>query len=688
MPLPPPPGLGAIDKLVHTCWTRVDHRRSVPLPFVVLLGTPGSGKTYALEHFARASRRAPSALLDFSVGDARRPHRIAVQIVFHLARKHRGLARLHFPRLLLGLVALEAALSATDPDSAKSQLREALRAARRRHVDPAQVATWVDSGAASFGLPQVPATEQIVTLLVRAFEYTPTSAILNRHLGWYARRNALSEHSALDELVDLNRRGRGSDPADLLYVDQLLCEAFLADLRAAYAHHPTGQNCLVLLDNIDHPGCGATAFLDLLARLRTEHVLVEPSSYDPLLVVATSSTTRAVPGPGDGRPGDPYICPAGKASYEDWLPEPGGPPDTWWYPLRLRDLTEIEVAQVGAAHLAEVAVRGGRRVRGDLNSTAPLVHRLSYGHPWSVRELHHAIGAMPSAGVADDELFGVLEAGVAAGSGERTVPLAELVRDRLMSGLSEDQRAAAVDVSAARVPSSAVNAGLLAGRTELARDTVMVELRHRLWLYAPVPEDANTRGGKGPPDYLGGDDRDPRPVLHPWLRLLLLEELAEGDGGRWRRAHERLRAWHQEQGRALDALYHQLALERLDTVVDAFVASFRSTGAGADGTAWLRELYHVTAAPLRRAGLPGGHAPHRASLLAQRLAPVNHADRELGRPLAELCAALWLAGDPRNRLPSGRPELNYRIGVMFRQLAMVPNADADTLLNEAARYST
>jgi hypothetical protein len=694
MPIPLPPGLGAIDGLVRSCYTRTDRKQDRPLPIVVLLGTPGSGKSHALAHFARVTRTAPSAQLDFADSGPRRPYEIAVQIVFHLSRRYRDLPRLRFPRLLLGLIAIGPSLSGTNPDLAQAQLRQALRDARQRHIDPAQLAAWVDAGAATLGLP-VPATEQVITLLVRAFEYTPVNSILNRNLSWYAQRNALSAHGAVDELLDLNRRSHSDARADVESVDERLCEAFLADLRAAYARHPSDQNCLVLLDNIDYPESGANDFLRLIARLRAEHAVSQQTSYDPLLIVATSATTQAVPGPSDGRPHDPYIQQADSASYQDWLARPDAPPANWWYPVRLRDFSEIEVVRVSAHHEEEVAARAQRPVQRNLRGTAPLVHRLTYGHPWSVRQLHFAIGELLAAGASDHDLHGLLEVRVPndahADHPEDRSALGELVRKRLLGGLTEDQRTAAVKLSAARTPSAAVNAGLLADLSAMARDTVMAELQHRLWLFAPIPEDANTRGGVAPSGYLRPAADETRPVLHPWLRLLLLEELAgvTGDGGvGWQRAHRDLHAWHERHGRRLDALYHLLALDRLDAVVSEFAQSFTRTETAADAVNWLGDLYHVTAAPMRRAQLPDGRASRNAGALARRHAPLAYTDYELGRPLAELTAALWLAGDPRNRLPLDRPELNYPIGAWFRQLAMSPNADTYTLLNEAARYST
>jgi hypothetical protein len=47
---------------------------------------------------------------------------------------------------------------------------------------------------------------------------------------------------------------------------------------------------------------------------------------------------------------------------------------------------------------------------------------------------------------------------------------------------------------------------------------------------------------------------------------------------------------------------------------------------------------------------------------------------------------LWLAVDPRNRLPAAQPELNFTISASFRDLALHPDANSAVLRSEAARY--
>ncbi|MGP4002133.1 hypothetical protein [Streptomyces sp. 8N706] len=696
-PPAPPAGLAEAAGLVHECWLHRPAEPDRPLPVIALLGRPGSGKTHALDHFASVTEGAPVARIDFAAAAEQRPHEVALHLAFLLSRKHRGSKPLRFPRLLLGLLAVQPQLSLTDRGQATRELRQALRRARNRGA-AADAGEGIAGLVETLGLSPVPGIDLIVGVLLRGFEYMPAGTFLNRALASYGSSGPAS---ALEELVELNRRGRSGIPTDRDFVDRRLCLAFLDDLCAGHARSHRLHNCLALLDDIDRND-GALRFLEVLLRLRTERA--RSDAYDPLLVVATSATTQAVPGPCDGRPDDPYIHHPADASYSAWRARAGTPLTDWWYPVRLRDLDAVEVALEAGRYESGAARRTGRPETGALSHSTPLVHRLTYGHPWSVLQLHAAIDRLLEH--TPEDLRGLLDTPVqppgtpAAAAPVRGPQLAASVRDYLLTGLTDAQRAAATRIAAARTPKAAVNAGLLNGRPEHARDTVMRELRNRLWLSGPVPEDANTRGGTAPSGYLQplpaphGDTasdtvdttHDGRPVLHPWLRLLLLDELSgppNGSWEEWRALHGTLADWHHRHGQPLDSLYHRLAIDELEAVVAHFVPGLTA----ADLRPWLRELYHVTAAPMYRAQLSDAPPPRRAGELAREHAPDAYRDRARGRPLAELCAALWLAGDPRNRLPPGRPELNYKIGAMFRQLAMVADADADTLLDEAARYA-
>ncbi|GHH51211.1 hypothetical protein [Streptomyces candidus] len=679
----PPAGQAEIAAFVRECWRRKSSR---PLPLVVLLGRPGSGKTHALDHFAHEAAGGITARIDFAPLPVQRPYETALLLAFQLTRKHPGVHPPRFPRLMLGLLALNLSdLPVDNRDAARKQLKAALTSARSSTaVGAAETAGGVLD---NLGLSPVPNLELAAGLLVRGFTHLPAATVLNRALASYGQGSA---QAGVEALIDLNRRARSGIEADTELVDRMLCEVFLDDLTASFAKRSRLYNCLALLDNIDRPH--VTRFLQTLCRLRAEKA--RAGTYDPLLIVATAATTRAVPGPGDGSPDDPHIRRCDALSYAAWRPRPDGPPPDWWCPVRLRDLEEVEVALEATRYERERSRESGRPEAWVLPRAAPLIHRLTYGHPWSVRTLHDVVAALRDGQApTDGDLRGLLRARPPRAG----LPVTDVVHGRLLAGLTADQQEAALLVAAARTPRAAVNAGLLNDQPEHARDTLMRELRERLWLSRRVPEDAYTRGGRGPSGYLlttagsrgepaADSTYDTQPVLHPWLRLLLLERLSAPPSGsleRWRALHSRLASWHQRQHHPLDCLYHRLAKGELQSLVDHLA---RGVGA-ADLTPWLRELYHVTAAPMYRAWLSDGPPRRQASELARELAPDAYADQTLGRPLAELCAALWLAGDPRNRLPLGNPELNHKISAMLRQVATAADADADTLLDEAIRYT-
>ncbi|MFJ6695231.1 ATP-binding protein [Streptomyces sp. NPDC091272] len=698
----PPAGQTEIADFVRDCWRR---RSARPLPLVVLLGRPGSGKTYALDHLAREAEGGITARVDFdrpSVLEAyreQRPYQTALQLAFLLSRKHRGVTPPSFPRLMLGLLAIGLRLPADNREEARTKLKKELASAR---TDTAyeQAGEVLSSVAETFDLSPVP-LGSAVALLVRAFAHLPSEWVLRKSLRSYG---AGTSKEGLEALIDLNQLHHSDTPDSRERVDRAMCEAFLDDLVASFEHGSRLYNCLVLLDNIDNRP-DVVHFLRTLTSLRAEKA--RGGVYDPLLLVATSATTRAVPGPADGRPDDPHLLHPDSLSYELWRSRPNAPPPQWWCPVRLRDLDEVEVTQEAIRYEQERARAAGHPQEWVLPGATPLIHRLTYGHPWSVHTLHGVLVSLRGGAPSESDLRGLLLVRPQGAEGPppdspvtESARLADLMRERLLAGLGDDQRRAALLIAAARTPRAAVNAGLLGDQPEDARATLMRELRERMWLSRRVPEDAHTRGGRGPSGYLlpRTDERgrpasdesdttfDTQPVLHPWLRLLLLDALAGPPNGSlesWRALHGQLAHWHRTHHQPLDALYHQLARGGLSDVVDHFTTRVHDP----DLVPWLRELYHVTAAPMYHSWLSDEPPRRLATDLARELAPDAVADPVLGRPTAELCAALWLAVDPRSRLPVNRPDLNQKIGALLRQLAAVADADADTLLDEAARYS-
>ncbi|MBM9504295.1 hypothetical protein [Actinacidiphila acididurans] len=684
-----PLGIQAIEDLVHDCWERPrggpGRRPGRELPVVVLLGRHGSGKTSVLEYLAHRASTAPVAGFDFA-SYTLRPYEVAARLAFRLSVKSPHQPPLHFPRLAHGLVAVDPGLSLDtgNPEHARRQLTKATRDARRLEAGRALDALSEGVGLLNdFNIVPLPGIGLLAGLLLRGLGPRVIGAVSKPGLEWYGR---LSGREPLDTLAELNRRSASDDSADRDWVDELLCEAFLSDLRAAYDSRPRGsrdRNCLVVLDNIDHGG--GTRFLRLLLKLRESLALTEGGDPDPLLVVASASTARAVPGPFDPGPAGLRIRTTAQAGYSDWragVPQSPADSSWWWYSVQLPDLTASQITQLGRA----IAPR--------LPEATPLVHRLTYGHPWSVVRMQQAVARMIDRPDADTALRGILDSGPVDRDRDRTpadrLTLRQEALRYLFQSMPPELVQGLVTCAASRDMDSAVNSALLEGFPDRVRETLLEETAERLCLVPPLSEDAGTRGGRGSA-YLptSGLNAHPHPlphssVLQPWLWQLLLRELAgRGPGDPypdWDTAHQRLHDWHAARdGDDLDTHYHRLALGRVEEVVAHLDASLRTLPT----TAWLYELYAITAAPMRDPVDLTMTAAGRADRLAAELAPDGFRHN---RALTLLVTALWLAVDPRNRLPSAQPELNFTISASFRDLALHADANGAVLRSEAARY--
>ncbi|ONK12635.1 hypothetical protein [Streptomyces sp. MP131-18] len=675
-------GVGGIEELFHACRTRPDageeHRRGRALPVVVLLGPRGSGKTVTLNHLGYLASRRPHALYDFASAAPRRPFEVAARLAIGLSHGFPRQPRLRFPRLALGLLVVRTGLSLdeAEPRRARAALRAALRQAREHTPsdEAAQRAGAALTLLSDLNLVQLPGLSLLVSLVQRGLPRLPVDVMWRTGLAWYGDQAGFRR---IDALVALNQLGASEATGDRRAADRMLCAAFLEDLRAHYARYGRDRESVALLDNADSEQ--GRAFLDLLVEIREENA-AERGVFDPLLVVATAAHAGRIPGPFAPGPAGLRTCGPEEASYPAWrerIPRPA--PDTsWhWYPVRLRDLTANEVAKLGA----EIP---------QLPQITPLVHRLSYGHPWSVAQLHTVARRAVARHGGETELRAVLDHPVpppgAEGEAARELPLAQVALRYLLRDLSEDdQHAALIVCSAAREFDTAVDSGLLSGFVMRTQDTLLQEIGARLWLVDPVPEDAGAHGGRGSGYLLPTAHPQPlpgRPVLHPWLRLLLLRELAARPAGGqdWTAVHTALREWHRTHDRPLDAYYHSLALGELEPVVARLNTSL-STLPSTDE--WLYELYAITAAPMRRPVDPDEPPSRRAPRLAQELAPTAFHEH---RALSILVTSLWLSADPRNRLPTSSPELNYTIRTMFRELGVHSHARAAGLIHEAAKY--
>ncbi|MFJ2110881.1 hypothetical protein ACIOEX_02965 [Streptomyces sp. NPDC087850] len=684
MPEERPQGVNGVVRLFSECRARAPGGRE--LPVVALLGRRGGGKTTTLRWLGYLASNRPNAFYDFASAPAKRPHEVATRLALGLSYRFPRQPPVQFPRLALGLLVTRLQLSLDDADTrkARAELKRGLRQARsspeaREAVGEAGEVLGV---LQDLNLVPLPGINLVLRLVQFSLPRLPVTMMWRAGLTWYGD----TPHRTVDALVALNQLAKSDEPEKKAQVDRQLCGAFLEDLRAHDARH--GQSldkvCVALLDNIDVPQ--GREFLDLLVRIRDANAAAD-GVHDPLLVVATAANARAVPGPyAPGLPAELRVRPPEQASYADWersIPRPASTTRWHWYPVLLRDLTEPEI-MVLAEQLAPPPVH-----------TTPLVHRLSYGHPWSARTLLDAVYAIVERGGGAPELRQVLRT-LTSVPGPPEVPrtVDEAARRYLLRDLSPSQQSALVACSAARAFESAVDAGLLEAYDQHTKDSLHRDIDALLWLIPPVPEDAGTRGGRGSGylEYCREENRPPS-TLQPWLRLVLLQALAAqpaGDRASWESAHQTLRAWHQGREGArrhrLDAQYHSLALNELDGTVAYLHDRFTDLPTTDQ---WLYELYTITAAPMRVPVVPlGPDEPQsspsdRVRELAGQLGPTSLTENW---SLTMLVTALWLAADPRNRVANAAPELNSTIAAMFHRLAALPSSSAAGLLREAGRY--
>ncbi|MFF4694790.1 hypothetical protein [Streptomyces chattanoogensis] len=635
-----------IEELCHAFRARVPDG-SAPdapgLPVIVALGPRGSGKTTLLRRLGRQAANRPHAFYNFRSAPPRRPHEVAGRLAYGLSQRIRHQPALLFPRLTLGLFVVdpELSLDATDRGRARRQLRQALQGPAAPPRAAADHLTGLAEALKDLNLATIPGIGLLASL-IRQPPRLPAALTRRTGFAWYADER----RPALEALIELNQDAK--DEAGHAAVDELLCRAFLADLRGEYARRERDRNCLVLLDNID--AMGGREFLDLLVETRSAD-----DRTDPLLVLATASDAR-----------DVRSRPAEEASPADW--ERGIPRlrhhSRWrWYHVRIPDLVAPETGRLAA------------QMPVSPPEAPSLIHDLTLGHRWSVRQLLDTAAALPG---PDGETVSRLRGMLTEPSGpDRTI------LDHLLAGLADEQRETLVTCSAAREFRTALDAGVV---DPDSYDALRDGFGTGMWLTAPAPQDATARGGHvpDPPDGRAPQPPASRAVLHPWLRLLLLQELARRPGDRWDEIHGGLRAWFRRSNRdehRVDELYHALALGELDEVV-AHLA--RRLSQLPDTDAWLSELYAITAAPLRRPVEPDRSASLRTDALAQELAPESFGAH---RALTVLVAALWLASDPRNRLPAARPELNATIGAMLRDLALHSHPARVDLRHEAEKYA-
>lgn len=635
------------------------------LPVVVALGPRGTGKTALLRDIEYRCAHVPHAYLDFESRE-REPREVFGELAFELSKHRKQFGRIAFPRLWLCLLAVGSTLH-TRADNRRQALREL-----RRIVSNGQGIEQGRNGIMDFvqlvdpigaGLPAWTA---------------PVADGLLRGLGWFDRRRLLAAGPRLpsaqgrldDVLIDLARWAHDDDE-DRADVDAIFCEAFLHDLRRAYSGFNRSRrtlNCVVLLDNV-HTMSGQKFLLALQEARR--RATGEP---DPMAVFASSGNWIPYWSESWHRPGghrfsdDEGRRPRGhrtggirwpaprKASDidADWLDNTGT--ETPWNPWYLLDLSHLSTQDIG-----DLAVE--RRMHS-IPRVTEFVRGLTAGHPGGTVEilaaLSRACDNTPLAG-AHHILHAALPE---AESQEQQDQLTVL--DRVRAELLRDFDTAAdrrdlVTASAARTVDMLYRPEVL--DSPLPNGEGLLEaLRNQLWIEET-------------------DGAEPELVLNPWLRHILLQELADRDDSDprdWDTTHILCRNIYENSGREAAARYHDMAIGDLGAVISYLGQPFADRHTELDvatAGAWLADVDLITSAPIRS---------------STDIAPIDRVG-ELVRacgaapdhPVAWLVASLWISNNPL-----GDPErsLDHTIESELRQLARGRGRGSVLLYERAERY--
>ncbi|MBI0377083.1 hypothetical protein JBE27_12580, partial [Streptomyces albiflaviniger] len=415
----------------------------------------------------------------------------------------------------------------------------------------------------------------------------------------------------------------------------------LEDMRSNVRHSFMPRSYLLLLDN-SHTEYGRR-FLDLLIRARHDDAVVAGADCDPLTVVASSNRWLPRWGPATGDQWPWRLRGPDRASLADWREHRPGrdSDDTWWYPLRLRDLNLDEVRiqiELELRHHPDLA---------PFTRLAPFVHRLTGGLPRAVSlvlELLRHSSVPVEDGAEQDRWLRTLPDRTPR-EGEDTRTLAEAALDHLLRDFDPARRVALEECAAARDLS-------IATRLLGSGDSLFGEVRGRWLLHSPGAV---------------------TPALHPWLRRLLLWRLA-GRPDDWDAVQELLAEHFRSEGRPVQEMYHRLAAERIDEVTGYLVERFPAVPAAQ----WISEFNTITAAP-NRLGQAGGPL----ELLAD-LAPDEPPEAvTTASVIRELITVRWVWSDP---LADPGMRLNDMIADGFNQLSRLRRNDIVALFNEAERY--
>lgn len=277
----------------------VNHTPGAPAPPVLGMRAPtGAGKTTCLRELHRElDATAPRAYIDCSTLTSDDVPLLLEKTKFFLTQKCPPAGQLRFHRLEVGLVAMAASIDFTVHRVAMSQLRAHMRTSLR--TDPGWLsrmlsAVTTDALGNVVQVPLVATGEQLAGSLsgLGAYFRSKSQGVI-RAIRWYGQALDGPVRPPFAALAQL--RQWSVDAEERRYRDELLVDAFLADLRENYApgafRAPLPYRCPLFLDNAGD-GVGPE-FLEVFAD-RREAADMAGLTADPLLIVAAS--TEEVPG--------------------------------------------------------------------------------------------------------------------------------------------------------------------------------------------------------------------------------------------------------------------------------------------------------------------------------------------------------------------------------------------------------
>ncbi|MGH3938751.1 MAG: hypothetical protein ACRDTG_08955 [Pseudonocardiaceae bacterium] len=575
----------------------------------------------------------------------RRPYEVALQLADHLGRDVERFGRLKFPRLFLGMLAIRGPVG--KPAANRAEM------IRRTVPDRERLKKWAHatSGMLLEAIFADKATRVFVGLVVEGVLTRLETVPLLRGQGlrWYHDGLGLHFADPVEALVELAAQETDGQQT---WVDEVLCRAFLADLRDGCSNkfrqlYDRNEHCLAVVDDADSPA--VHAFFEILGTQRA-------GQWDPLLIVAGSS--RRFSNAEHPNTEQWPVRTARQASYADWLQHRNA--HQGWpalYPVTLGGVTEAEAVTCFAPRIPDNVARLRREgidlagVVGGAEHAVTFVHQLTEGHLGALRLALRTLTRERARGADEPlDLRRLLE-----WPNQDDTALAETILRWVLGPWPANIRRLLVCSSAARDFGDIALARVLQG--ESARQLI-IDFRSR---------DTWVRHGDGPP------------TLHPLARRVLLYQLAKPGGPGWQDVHERLRQRAESHGDQTSALYHALAAGRVGEVTKTLSELFSQP----DTKQWFHTLRSITQAPLenpareqnaeRHCQLLADEASGPYLVSARLVAALQlHAD-PLADPYRDLCGVIAheLEG-LANHAPEGGLVFLLKEAVKFRRLSEEP----------------